>query len=54
MCLGTVERRLAAGWYWDANHCHRDIQQVKPFFRGFGTGTVAGTVTDTVIFSNDP
>lgn len=28
MCLGTVERRLAAGWYWDANHCHRDIQQV--------------------------
>merc|ERR1712233_186993 len=28
MCVGTVERRLAAGWYWDANHCLRDIQQV--------------------------
>jgi len=28
MCLGTVEKRLAAGWYWDANHCLRDIQQV--------------------------
>jgi len=28
MCLGTVEKRLVAGWYWDANHCLRDIQQV--------------------------
>jgi len=28
MCLGTVEKRLTAGWYWDANHCLRDIQQV--------------------------
>ena len=32
MCLGTVERRLAAGWYWDANHCLRDIQQVNIAF----------------------
>jgi len=28
MCLGTVEKRLTAGWYWDAQHCIRDIQQV--------------------------
>jgi len=28
MCLGTVEKRLGAGWYWDVHHCIRDIQQV--------------------------
>ena len=29
MALETVEKRLASGWYWDASHCLRDIQQVK-------------------------
>jgi len=28
MCVGTVEKRLKSGWYWDARHCVRDIQQV--------------------------
>jgi len=28
MCIGTVEKRLKSGWYWDAAHCAREIQQV--------------------------
>jgi len=28
MCLDTVEKRLRSGWYWDSQHCIRDIQQV--------------------------
>jgi len=32
MCLDTVEKRLRSGWYWDSQHCIRDIQQVKLYF----------------------